>query len=106
VTAGVVSYMFLCWEGGVVLAGLVSPASSPYSSEHLVLGGGGGVGLPPGFRYVCVCVGLAHLVLWKWFSGILPQFLGCLGVLVPGVCVCVRVIFSPLCCTLELVSYY
>jgi len=26
----------------------------------------------------------------KWFSSILPQFLGCLGVLVPGVCVCVR----------------
>ena len=40
---------------------------------------------------MCVCVyvrvGLAHLVLWKWFSSILPQFLGCLGVLVPGVCV-------------------
>jgi len=34
-----------------------------------------------------VCVGLAHLVLWKWFSCIPPQFLGCLGVLVPGVCV-------------------
>jgi len=25
---------------------------------------------------------------WKWFSSILPQFLGCLGVLVPGVCAC------------------
>ena len=24
--------------------------------------------LPPGFPYVCVCVALAHLVLWKWFS--------------------------------------
>jgi len=37
---------------------------------------------------VCVCVGLAHLVLWKWFSSILPPFLGCLGVLVPGVRAC------------------
>ena len=37
---------------------------------------------------MCVCIGLAHLVLWKWFSSILPQFLGCLGVLVPGVCAC------------------
>ena len=37
---------------------------------------------------MCVCLGLARLVLWKWFSSILPQFLGCLGVLVPG-CVCV-----------------
>jgi hypothetical protein len=37
---------------------------------------------------VCVCVGLARLVLWKWFSSILPQFLGCLGILVPGVCAC------------------
>ena len=33
-----------------------------------------------------MCIGLAHLVLWQWFSSILPQFLGCLGVLVPGVC--------------------
>ena len=37
---------------------------------------------------VCVCVGLARLVLWKWFSSILPQFLGYLGVLVPGACAC------------------
>jgi len=37
---------------------------------------------------VCVCVGLGHLVLWKWFSSILPQFLGCQGVLVPGVRAC------------------
>ena len=37
---------------------------------------------------MCVCVGLAHLVLWKWFSSILPQFFECLGFLVPGVCVC------------------
>jgi len=42
--------------------------------------------MPPRFCYVWV--GLVHLVLWKWFSSILPQFLGCLGVLVPGVCVC------------------
>jgi len=40
---------------------------------------------------VCVCVGLAHLVLWTWFSSILHQFLGCLGVLVLDVCVCVCV---------------
>jgi len=35
-------------------------------------------------------------------SSILPQFLGCLGVLVSGVCVCVCVcvVFSPLCCKL------
>ena len=39
---------------------------------------------------MCACVSLAHSVLWKWFSSILPRFLGCLGVLVPGVCVCVR----------------
>ena len=37
-TAGAVSYMLLCW--GVVFAGLVSPTSSPYSSELLVPGGG------------------------------------------------------------------
>ena len=37
---------------------------------------------------MCVCVDLAHLVLWKWFSSILPQFLGCLGVFVPGMCAC------------------
>ena len=35
-----------------------------------------------------MCVGLAHLVLWRWFSSVPPQFLGCLAVLVPGVCVC------------------
>ena len=35
-----------------------------------------------------MCVGLGHLVLWKWFSSILPRFLGCLGVLVPGMCEC------------------
>ena len=27
-----------------------------------------------------MCIGLAHLVLWKWFSSVLPQFLECLGV--------------------------
>ena len=43
--AGVVSYMLLC-----------------YSSELFVLDGG--VGLPPGVCYVCVCVGLAHLVFY------------------------------------------
>jgi len=37
---------------------------------------------------VCVWVGLANLALWKWLSSILPQFLGCLGVLVPGLCAC------------------
>jgi len=82
-------------------AGLVSLTSSPYSSELLVLGGG--LVCLQGFA-MCVCLGLAHLVLWKWFSIILPHFLVCLEVLVPGVCVCV--VFSPLCCTLKLVSYY
>ena len=28
------------------------------------------------------------MLTWKWFSSILPQFLGCLGFLVPGVCAC------------------
>ena len=53
-----VCYMLLCW--GVVFAGLVSLTSS-YSSELLVPGGGC---LYPGFCYVCVCVGLAHLVFY------------------------------------------
>jgi len=48
--------------GGLVYAGLVSLTSSPYSSELFVLGVG--VGVPPGFCYVCVCVGLAHLVFY------------------------------------------
>jgi len=42
------------------VAGLVSLTSSPYSSQLFVLGGG--FSLPPRFCYVCVCVGLAHLV--------------------------------------------
>ena len=41
VTAGMVSCMFLCW--GVDFAGLVILASSPYSSELLVPGGGLGI---------------------------------------------------------------
>ena len=49
--AGVVSYMLLCWEGGVIFEGLVSLTSSPYPSPYspklFVLGGG----LPPGFCY-------------------------------------------------------
>jgi len=37
VIAGVVSYMFLCWwRGRGGFAGLVSLASSPYSSERFV----------------------------------------------------------------------
>jgi len=44
----------------VVFTGLVSLISSSYSSQLFVLGGG--VDLPPGFCYVCVCVGMAHLV--------------------------------------------
>jgi len=53
----------VCW-GVVVYAGLVSLTSSypspysPYSSELFVLDR---VGLPPGFCYVCVCIGLARL---------------------------------------------
>ena len=42
------------------MRGLVS-LTSPYSSEFLF---SAGVGLPPGFCYVCVCVGLAHLVFY------------------------------------------
>jgi len=84
--AGVVSYMLLLCRGGVAFAGLVS-LTSPYPSELFVLGGG----LVCLQGFACVCVGLAHLVLRKWFCSILLQFLGCLGVLVPGVCVCVCV---------------
>ena len=66
--AGVVSYMLLCWRGGV--AGLVSLTSSPYPSPYSPYSSellfSAGVGLPSGFCYVCVCVGLGHLVLWKW----------------------------------------
>jgi len=53
--------------GGVaVLVSLTSSSSypssySPYSSELFF--SVGGFGLPPGFCYVCVCVGLGHLVL-------------------------------------------
>jgi len=47
--------------GALVYAGLVR-LTSPYSSELFVLGVG--VGLPPWFCYVCVCVGLAHLVFY------------------------------------------
>ena len=53
--AGVVSYMLLCWGVGGGFVGLVSLTSSPYSSEHCSRRE---VGLPPGFCYVCVCVGL------------------------------------------------
>ena len=42
-TLGMVSCMLLCWR--VVFAGLVILASSPYSSELLVPGGGCGWGL-------------------------------------------------------------
>jgi len=58
--AGVVSYMLLCW--GVVFAGLVSLTSSPYSSEHFVLGGG--LVCLQGFACMCLCVGLSHLVFY------------------------------------------
>jgi len=47
--------------GGGGFAGLFSLTS--YSSELLVLGGRG-VCLPPGFCYGCVCVDLAHLVVY------------------------------------------
>jgi len=58
-------YLMCCYVGGrgVVSAGMVSLTFSPYSSELLF---SAGVGLPSGFCYVCVCVGLGHLVLWKW----------------------------------------
>ena len=73
--AGVVSYMLLCW--GSILCGLVILVSysypSPYSSELI---GGGFFGLPPGFCYVCVCVGMAHLF---YGSGYLVSFFCFLG---------------------------
>jgi len=59
--ASVVSSML----GVVFYAGLVSLTSSypspcsPYSSE--LISGGVFFGLPPGFCYVCVCIGMAHL---------------------------------------------
>jgi len=59
--ASVVSSML----GVVFYAGLVSLTSSypspcsPYSSE--LISGGFFFGLPPGFCYVCVCIGMAHL---------------------------------------------
>jgi len=59
VTAGVVSYMFLCW-GGVRRIGL--------SGIFLIFGTScsrRGVYLPPRFCYVCV--GLAHLVFYRCF---------------------------------------
>ena len=45
--------------GGFV--GLVCLTSSPSSSGLLF---SAGVFLPPGFRYVCVCVALLHLVFY------------------------------------------
>ena len=59
-TAGVVSCMLLCWgwfcELGywdIICLFFGTSCSRP------------GDGLPPGFCYVFVCVGLEHLVLWK-----------------------------------------
>jgi hypothetical protein len=45
--------------GGV--CGIGQSDISPHSSNFLFLAW---VGLPPGFCYVCVCVGLAHLVFY------------------------------------------
>jgi len=65
--------------GVVYYVGLVSPTSSfypspfsPYSSE--LIRRGGGIGLPPGFCYVCV--GMAHLF---YGSGYLVSFFCFLG---------------------------
>jgi len=56
VTAGVVSYMLLCW--GVVFAGLVILTSSPYSSELLVPGEGLVClqGFDPSFSHIFIVV--------------------------------------------------
>ena len=60
-TAGMVSCMLLCW--GVVFADLVILASSPYSSELLVPGGGwSAFGV---LLCVRVCIGPAHLVFME-----------------------------------------
>jgi len=62
---------------------------------------------------VRVCLGLVHLVLWKWLSSILPQFPGVSGDFCSWcvcVCVCVRahacsLLSVVLYCILESVSY-
>jgi hypothetical protein len=57
VIAGVVSYILLCWGGGD-FCGIgysdILILRTPCSRREVCL--------PPGFCYVCVCVGLAHLV--------------------------------------------
>jgi len=70
----------------------------PCSSELI---GGAFSGLPPGFCYVCVCVGMAHLL---YGSGYLVSFFCFLGVWGFSLLVCVRVAFFLLCCALQLVS--
>jgi len=53
-------YVPMLGAGGVGFAGLISLTSSLYSSELFVLGGG----LVCLQGFVCVCVGLAHLIFY------------------------------------------
>ena len=81
-TAGMVSCMLLCW--GVVFADLVILASSPYSSELLVPGGGWSA------SRVLLCIRVRRPRAFGYYgSGHLLFFLSFLGVwvLVLGVCV-------------------
>ena len=82
-TSGMVSCVLLCW--GVDFVGLVILASSPYSSELLVPGGGWSAYLakklykPEDGRYrpkhvVLLCYKYHHLVLYKCLTS--PRGLG------------------------------
>jgi len=57
-TAGVVSYMLLCWGGGFYRIGYSDIFSLFFGTSCSRRG----VVLPPGFCYVCV--GLVHLVFY------------------------------------------
>ena len=84
---------------GISCVGLVILASSPYSSDLLVPGGGWSA------SGVLLCVRVCRPHAFGFYgSGLLLFFLSFLDVwvLVLGVCV----VFFLLCCTLELVSYY
>ena len=60
---GVVSMVLTLGWGGECMCG-VSFFTSSRSSSGLFFSAG--VFFSPGFRCVCMCVALAHLVLWKW----------------------------------------
>ena len=106
-----------CWFGILYapmlggFAGLVSLTSSPYpspysphsphSSEFFVLGGW--LVCLQGFA-MCACASAWRISFYG--SGFLVFLLSFLGVWEFLFLVCVRVVFSPLSFTLELVSYY